>query len=462
MLRSSILERLSGPLCDAVLEREGTAEPLAELVRTNLFLLPLDEHGEWYRFHHLFAQLLRVELERREPEAARRLHRRAFEWHRDHGSIGEAITYALDAGAFPEAIDLVAANWRSTVSAGRHGTVLAWLERFPPELSREEPRLLLMAAWTLSLAGKRDQAASAIEELEGLEWNGGGPLPGGFSSLKASLATLRAWFPGGDVGAGYAQALRAAELQAPDVPAWAAVCWALGIGCYYRGDGESADRWFDEAAEVGHATERWLSATSAIAYRSLLAGERGQIEEQQLLAERAVELARAHGADGVRGEVHIAMGVSLAARGELEHAVSYLAHGVSVLRSCGGPIHLANGLICQGSVLRSADRIEEAAAAIGEAREIVDSAADPGILRKRLAAIDQSRRSRKHRHDANLSERELVVLRMLNGPLSERDIGRELYLSHNTVHSHTRSIYRKLDVSSRSEALRRARELGFV
>ncbi|HEY7692983.1 MAG TPA: LuxR C-terminal-related transcriptional regulator [Gaiellaceae bacterium] len=462
MLRSSILERMSGPLCDAVLEREGSAELLADLARRNLFLLPLDDRGEWYRFHHLFAQLLRVELEAREPGLGPNLHQRAFEWHRDHGSTGEALTHALDAGAFPEAIALVTRAWRATVSTGRRATALAWLERFPPELSSRDPQLLLMAAWMLSEAGRRDEAAAAIADLERLEWPCRGVLPDGFSSLEASLATLRAWFPWGDVGAGYAQALRAAELQTQEAPAWAAVCWALGIGCYYRGDGESADRWFDETAEVGQATERWLSATSALAYRSFLAGERGQIAEQHLLAERAAELARAHGTDGVRGEVHIAMGVSLAARGEPREALFHLAHGVAVLRSSGEPIQLANGLICQARVLLGARRRDEAAAAIGEAKKIVDSAPDPGILRGRLQAVEQAPRSRKRRQAADLSDRELDVLRMLGGPLSERDIGRELYLSHNTVHSHTRSIYRKLGVSSRKQALLLARELGLL
>jgi len=100
MLRSSILERLCGPLCDAVLDDEGSCAGLSELSRTNLFLVPLDENGEWYRFHTLFAQLLRVELERREPGLAPTLHRRAFAWHRDNGSADEAIEHALEAGAF--------------------------------------------------------------------------------------------------------------------------------------------------------------------------------------------------------------------------------------------------------------------------------------------------------------------------------------------------------------------------
>jgi LuxR family maltose regulon positive regulatory protein len=97
MLRSSILGRMCGPLCDAVLEQEGSAERLRELARTNLFLVPLDDRGEWYRFHQLFAQLLRVELEHRDPGLAPTLHRRALAWHRAHGTIEEALGHAFGA-----------------------------------------------------------------------------------------------------------------------------------------------------------------------------------------------------------------------------------------------------------------------------------------------------------------------------------------------------------------------------
>jgi ATP/maltotriose-dependent transcriptional regulator MalT len=97
MLRSSILGRMCGPLCDAMLQEEGSGERLLELSRTNLFLVPLDDHREWYRFHQLFAQLLRVELEHREPGLAPTLHRRAYAWHREHGTATEAIEHALGA-----------------------------------------------------------------------------------------------------------------------------------------------------------------------------------------------------------------------------------------------------------------------------------------------------------------------------------------------------------------------------
>jgi LuxR family maltose regulon positive regulatory protein len=111
MLRTSILERVCAPLCDAVLGQSTSAGGLESLARSNLFLLPLDDRRQWFRFHHLFAQILRVELERREPALIPSLHRRAFEWHSERGTTHEAIHHAVAAHAFAEAGQLIAETW---------------------------------------------------------------------------------------------------------------------------------------------------------------------------------------------------------------------------------------------------------------------------------------------------------------------------------------------------------------
>jgi LuxR family maltose regulon positive regulatory protein len=225
---------------------------------------------------------------------------------------------------------------------------------------------------------------------------------------------------------------------------------------YYRGDRDGADRWFREAFDAGAANEQWLIAASSLAYLSLIAGDRGQTDEQRMRAEQAATVARERGIEEMTGEVHVAMGDALAACAELEEAMPFFVRGVTVSRSLGRPLEVANGLIRQAAVLQALGRREAAAAVIGEARATVESCADPGILSEQIEALERPRRAQTPPPEPKLSEREVVILRMLRGPLSERDIGKELYLSHNTVHSHTRSIYRKLGVSSRSQALQRA------
>ena len=181
-LRCSILERLCGLLCDAVLEQQDSRAMLEELSGTNLFLVPLDDERGWYRFHPLFARLLRVELEHRDPGIAPALHRRAYAWHRDHGTTDEAIRHAIGTGAYAEAAGLIEACWFGYVHACRHATVLAWLRRFPEEILRGDVRLLLVQAWVLSASAQREAAAQAVAAAEQLGDPGTGPLPDGFST----------------------------------------------------------------------------------------------------------------------------------------------------------------------------------------------------------------------------------------------------------------------------------------
>jgi len=192
MLRSSVLERLSGSLCDEVLQTEGSASLLAQLARTNLFLLPLDDVGEWYRFQHLFAQLLRVELEHREPGVTQMLNRRAYSSYRSRGLMGEAIRHAQQARAYRDAADAIEEVWLTIASTGRHATVLGWLDGFPEEFARADPALLLIRAWMSSLAGDRDDAASAVALLEDMRWPADRPLPDGSgSSCTSGRSRLR-------------------------------------------------------------------------------------------------------------------------------------------------------------------------------------------------------------------------------------------------------------------------------
>ena len=301
MLHTSILERLTGPLCDAVMDQEGSAEMLDELSRSNLFLVPLDDEAGWYRFHHVFAQLLRVELERREPGLAPALHRRAYSWHRDHGTTDEAIRHAVAAEAYAEAVELIETFWIRYANTWRYDTVLAWLRQLPDEVLTSEVHLLLIQAWVLSLSARQEEAARAIAAVERLGDLGAGPLRDGFSSAGASLTMLRAGFPWGDVGAQLENARRAVELEGPGSPWRPLACWAVGMGLYFEGERDEADEWFAESAALAPASAQWLSGTSSLAYRSLIAGERGRVDEQRILAETAAQFGREHGTEEAVG-----------------------------------------------------------------------------------------------------------------------------------------------------------------
>ncbi len=464
MFRSSVLGRLSGPLCDAVTQMQDSARTLEAIRRTNLFLSALDGQNEWYRFHPVFAQLLRLELEEREPGLAQMLHRRAYEWHRDHGLVGDAIHHAVEAGMFGEAAELIEESWLQHVNAFRFATVLAWLQQFPEEVLRSNARLFMVKAWVLSMSGKRPDAAPAMAAIEGLGKADGGALPHGFSSAESSLMLLRAAFPEGDVGAQMRDGLRASELEGPESP-WRPVAgWALGVGLYFSDRFDEAEAWFRESVALAPASRQWLVAAASLAYRSLIEAQRQRVDEQVFLAEEAARVCADHGLEGVMGAQLLALGLSIAVRGRLEDALPVVERSVIAFRAWGQPLTTALGLLYQASLLRTAGQSEAAGIAIAEARSVIDRCPDPGILLQRLEAIAGSpRAARVGTPGENLTRSELRVLGLLDTALTERDIAGKLYLSPNTVHSHVRSIYRKLGVSSRRDALgeaRRRRWLG--
>ncbi len=462
MLRTSVLARLSGSLCDAVLERSGSDDELESLARSNLFLLPLDERRRWFRFHHLFAEILRLELERREPELVPVLHRRAFEWHREFGTADHAIHHAVAARAFGEAAELIAENWVHYANAGRTESVLDWLGRLPKEILEGEPRLLVVEAWVSALRGKKSEMRAAVTRAQALGGLDDGPLPDGFVSLESSLSVLRATFGWGDVSGILEHGTRSAELEGADSPWRAVITWALGWAHYCNGDLVEAERWLEATTTLAPASDQWIVGVAAIADLSLIAGVRGRRADQMRLALRAVELAAERGLlDAVEdGEVHTAHGAALAAHGRLEEALPRLEKGVFLRRLWGQPLDLIDGLIELGVVVSALGDRERAAALFLEADEIIAACRDAGALPDRLAAAERTAGIGRRAGCASrgeLSERELGVLRLMKADLSEREIAGELYLSFNTVHSHVKAIYRKLAVSSRDDALERAK-----
>jgi len=460
MQRSSILERLSGPLCAAVTGEANATEMLAALAATNLFLTPLDDEGDWYRFHTLFRELLHIELQRREPALAPTLHARAYAWHREHGNIEEAVEHALEAGAFIEAADLIESSWIWFYSHYRHATVLEWLRRIPAELVNDNAGLLLVKAWMLLFARRWEESAQVLAEAEQRAEEHQGPLPGGLGSIEAGVALVRAASPTGDVGFLTAQSLRTVALEGPGSPFRPVACWAVGRGLYFSGELEEAEDWFEEAVSLAVETGHSIVRASSLSYRSKIAGDAGRRDEQELFAKQATDVLSAEGIEEEAGTIHSASGAALGARGMFEEGLACFERGLVLARRRREPLDLADMLLRQATLLRHLGDGKRAAESIAEARSVIDSCRDPGNLGERLAAFEPQVEVQAEGSEVSHSERR--VLRLMNSQLTFREIGNELYLSRNTVHSHTSSIYRKLGVSSRADAVRRARERGLI
>jgi LuxR family maltose regulon positive regulatory protein len=181
------------------------------------------------------------------------------------------------------------------------------------------------------------------------------------------------------------------------------------------------------------------------------------------MGERALQLASDHGLETVTGPPHLAVASSSLEKGDADRAWAEAEEGVTVSRRWGQPILLAHALLLLTQTSRATGEYDTAASSLREARSIVERCADPGVLLEGLLA-DLTPNLTRHDSDStdDLTERELDVLRLLRGSLSKREIGQELFVSYETIHSHTRSIYRKLGVSSRAEALGVARSRGLL
>ena len=460
MLRTSVLERLCAPLCDAVLERSDATDALASLARSNLFLLALDDRRQWFRFHHLFAQILHVELERREPAIVSDLHRRAFAWHSRFGTTDEAIHHALAAHAYGEAGELIAETWVHYANAGRTTSVLDWLGRFPDAILDADPQLQVVKAWVAALRAREDEMRAAMARARALGGLATGPLPDGFASLDSSLSVLSATFGWGDASAILEHGQHSAQLEGADSPWRPVITWALGWAHYCNGDLDEAERWLTETTALAPPVDQWIVGVAAIADLSLIAGRRGRRAEQMRLADEAVALAGERGLlDAVEdGEVHTAHGVALLAAGRHEEALVALEKGVFLRRLWGQPLDLIDGLIELAAGVAAAGDRRRAADLLDEAQQLAADCRDPGGLPERVAAARRAARvggPPRNAAGAQLSERERGVLRLLATGLSEREIADELYLSFNTVHTHVKAIYRKLGVSSRGAAVER-------
>ena len=397
---------------------------------------------------------MRAELGRLDPDAMVGLRRRAYAWHRAHGNVVEAIEYAIDTDLFAEASDLIAGSWIHWINAGMYARCWDGSAASRTSALNGDVRLLLAQAWAQSMSRSRAEAAATIARIEELGVANGGPLPDGFSSAAASLATLQGIFSWGDFDLGYAQAARAAELEGPRSPWRPVVCWAMGLNLLFRGEFAQADRWFAEATELAPARGHWLVACAGLAYRSLIAGQSGRVELQAQLADQASAIERERGLEDVAVGPSLASGASLAARGRAPDALPVLEHAVALARFGGQPGVLRCALGSYASVLCGLGEHDLARAALAEARSVVSA----GWTSKSDRLCQDCAAS----GETELTRRERTILSLLDSDRSESDIGRELFVSHSTVHSHTKSIYRKLGASTRSQALERARTLGIT
>ena len=460
----SILDRLCAPLCDFMAETTGSAGILRELARTNMFLVPFDEHDDWYRFHHLFATAAQNELAMTQPERVSTLHTRAATWFREHGDIDLAIQHSLAAGNNGDASLLVQANWMKYVNAGRAATVLGWLRDLRSPSHINDPAAAVTAAWMAAVSG--DQAALTAHLVVLHELRDFGPLPDGTKSVESAIAMIQGLFGFGGPVEMATGAQRAVELETDGrSPFYAIANLSLGHAAYVQGDLERAGNLLAKATynDSAQAIIRVLSAS----IHALVEAESGHQDRARELADLAMDIVETRRLQTLpqASVAFTARAQAYAASGDMEEARASVDHGLAVRRRNPtlSPWPTMHHLLVAARIAVDEGQFAEAGELLDEASTLMEQypvGMEP--MCERLASIrDLLPVASAMAVFEALTDRETDVLRLLQGSLNLTEIAGELYVSHNTVKTHTLALYRKLGASSRAEAVRigRSRQL---
>jgi LuxR family maltose regulon positive regulatory protein len=464
MLRVSVLGRFTAPLCDVVLGRTDSASLLGELERSHLFLNRL-EKGGWYRVHPLFAEFAAFALGAEDPEAAVELHRGAATWLATDGHPVEAIDHAAAAGDLDLVARLVVAYHLALIRTGHARTVLRWVEELPEAHLLEYPELAVAGATAaLVIGGRTVERRRLLRLADRARPDRRGPY------VDAAAAMVRAAAMDGTADEAVDAGIRAVELAETDADdVLIAALAALARVRYFVGDLDGAWETALRAIEHPDSGRRAPGHSYARATLAHVAADRGQLAAARVHAEKAKALVSAVGSNRswLGAGASIALGVVLAAEGRLVDAERELVAAEHFYRDELASPHQVWLLLLLARVRMRRGRLAAAVATLREAqdafRELEDGAALARLAAEVEAEIGDARdQANGGRLVERPSEAELAVLRLLTTDLSMREISGKLFLSPNTVRTHTRSIYRKLSVGSRADAVARAETLGLL
>ena len=456
LMDASCLERLSGDLCDDVLQRTGSALLLEALQDRTSLVIPLDDRNEGYRFHHLMSEFLQAELTRRDPARRAVVHRRASEWCDAHGDADGAVTHAVRSGDLSRAESMIQRWFATTATAGRsHPTSERWVAMFPTHELEQRPLLMVTAAWASFARGEPGRAVqwvtratSALPDPHPADVHGYVP-PVAVASARMIIAPLspaemmlEATYVYRHVGLGDGHPLS---------------CLALGAAAFMAGDETEAELRLREGADT--TLVRPQVVASCLAHLGMIHIEHGRWDEAATAARRArVLLGDATSFPGsiltlalnVLVETHAGRDVEADADRQLcyQHLTG-LIDAASWL-SVQARVALTRDALIRGDRVRAAALLKEAEAIVGALRGAVGVGAQLAALKTQMTP---ARDRAKSFGLASLTTAEQRVLRLLPTHLSMGEIADRLYVSRNTVKSHSIAIYRKLGTSSRSGAV---------
>jgi LuxR family transcriptional regulator, maltose regulon positive regulatory protein len=466
LVRASALDRVSGSLADDVLDCPRSADVLATLADSNRFVIRLEGEPESFRFHRLFREALRARLDRLSPGFEGRVLERAADWHAGRGEHEAALQCAVAAGDRGRVAELVPLAVLPALAGGRRLGAEGWLSLMDNACELEgRPAIAVIGAWHCTLTGHgeaaRHWARAAFSSRDR------GRMPDG-SELETWLAGLRALFCADGVCAMAEDAEIAVDGLHADSPFVPYALQLLGFAHLLEGDSERADRELSASLEAAAVCGASAVVSTTLAMQALLTTARGRPGAAVELARAAREVVREACLDDqpvsvfayvASARVAIESGAPAVAREESARAEQLLPR-LAVLPWAAALMslelaHVQLMLDSTAQARRLVERIDEIALRVP----------DLGVIRERAANLEhdiERGRSADDRWQSILTPAELRLLPVLATHLTFRQVAAHLGLSRNTVKTQAITLYRKLDVSSRSNAIRRATELGFL
>lgn len=458
LLRASVLTRMNASLCEAVVGVSDSAAILAALERSNLFT-SVDEDGDWYRLHDLFAEGLRLELSRTHAELVPVLHSRAATWFEQHGELELATAHAIGSRDVAIASRLVARQARQFLADGRAATVRGWLADLSWPAAQADPELAFVRATLAFLGHDIDRTNHWLDIADAGRDESSGPtdLPLGFR-----VDSLRAIVNVNDVGLAHAAAGRAVA-SAP-TPSWEGVALAgRGQAEYLRGEYEQAEQTLRRAVGlISDETPDLLAL--AIGTLALAEYARGPVASAGTMLDGALALLRTAGWEGspLAAVVHLACGERARTAGDPREAMRWFNAAIEMLDRSPSPSQgVRSGWLANAQLLQAV-ACQKLGDPAGEIRHLDAADAilvrlpDPGSLPARVERLRRrTSLAGKHvtRFGEQLSAREVAVLQLAADGLTQRQIADQLFISYNTVKTHFKTTYQKLGATSRLDAL---------
>ena len=452
MLSTSVVQRLSAPLCDAMTNRADSARLLAQLEHDNAFLVPLDRQRTWYRYHHLFQEMLRAELGRQFPEVARGLLDRAAAWHEHGGAPGEAFEYARAIGDFDRAGRVLMRNMEELVSWGHFETARRWLDRCGDDIE-SDPKLAIGAGWFTAHLGEVERAWRYVRTAQRFDLDV--PSPDGASTLHASMINLRSTLGLDGVSQMLDDGLSLLASEAAAGTRWLRSGYRIcGAAQIMLGRTQEAIESFEQMVWLTEDNDlRRAGRAFSLGYLGLACSELGDWTRARRYCDEAAEVMSDHEStvDGL--PVRVARAAILARDGEVAEAARHLAALQPVLARMRSSPPLCADLSARCAEIAHETGQREAALALYEtARRACGQVPDAGAIPLRLDRLER-RMSPAGQRQASLTPAEMRVLRQLATHRTLQEIAQHLHVSRSTVKTQVAAIHAKLGVTSRAEAV---------